>query len=191
MQTRETSPSVTSKTEAARMLERRIRAVSLGAGLAKYRKDPLRLFVQCFSEQFEELDRSKTPGWSTSCLRSEATDQRADPGKSGNRAVPSPTPKQLPLFYWSATIRTRSTDWNGSPFISDRPLMYVRETKRTPLRDDVVPRVSGCHITSELLVLPHWRHFDGLNTPLTYTRSVMNNTVRMRYATLRIVLRGN
>ena len=152
----------------------------------QYRRDPLRLFVKCFSAQFEELDRSKTPGLVDELSSLGSYGSTSGPWKSGNRAVPSPTPKQLPLFYWSATIRTRSTDWNGSPFISDRPLMYVRETKRTPLRDNLAPGVSGCHITSELLVLPHWPHFDGLNT-----HSVMNNTVRMRYATLRIVLRGN
>jgi hypothetical protein len=126
MQTREASPSVTSKTEAARMLERRIRAVSLGAGLAKCRKDPLRLFVQCFSEQFEELDRSKTPGLVHELSSLGSCGSTSGPWKSGNRAVPSPTPKQLPLFYWSATIRTRSTDW-ASPFISERALRCQRD----------------------------------------------------------------
>jgi len=58
---------------------------------------------------------------------------------------------------------------NGDPFQSVERVRiaivrsHVRETKRTPLRDNLVPGVSDCHITSELLVLPHWRHFDGLN----------------------------
>jgi hypothetical protein len=142
MQAREASPSVTSKTEAARMLERRIRAVSLGAGLAKCRKDPPRLFVQCFSEQFEELVRSKTPG---------LVHELSSLGSCGSTSSIGP-----PLM-------------NGDPFQSVERVRIaivrsdVRETKRTPLRDNLVPRVSDRHTTSELLVLPHWRHFDGLN----------------------------
>jgi len=31
--------------------------------------------------------------------------------------------------------------------------MHVRETRRTPLRDNSIGRVSGCHITSGLLVI--------------------------------------
>jgi hypothetical protein len=79
------------------MLERRIRAVSFGAVLAKGRKDPLRLFVQCFSAQFEELDRSKTPGLVHELSSLGSYGSTSGPWKSGNRAVPSPTPPAAAL----------------------------------------------------------------------------------------------